>query len=122
MGDRPGMVFYFDIIPALKYLSNEQKGKLFVAMLEYGMNDKSPDFSDGPLLGMAWCFVGPRIDRDGESYGEKKEQRKYATYCREAKKNNITPLTYDEWKKCSEDERKGSISADNRKSSTDIER
>ena len=122
MGDRPGMVFYFDIIPALKYLSNEQKGKLFEAMLEYGMNDKSPDFSDDPLLGMAWCFVGPRIDRDGESYGEKKEQRKYATYCREAKKNNITPLTYDEWKKCSEDERKGSISADNRKSSTDIER
>ena len=121
MGEKPGVVLYFDVLPALRFLDYEQKGKLFEAILEYGESEKIPDFSDDPLLGMAWCFVGPRIDRDGESYGEKKEQRKYAAYCREAKKNGISPLSFDEWKTASEDERKRSISADDRKTSNDIE-
>lgn len=121
MGDKPGVVLYFDVLPALGFLNYEQKGKLFEAILEYGDCEKVPDFSEDPLLGMAWCFVGPRIDRDGESYGEKKEQRKYAAYCREVKKNGATPLTFDEWKAASEDERKRSISADDRKASNNNE-
>lgn len=118
---KPGVVLYFDILPALKFLSYDQKGKLFEAILEYGESGKSPDFAEDPLLGMAWCFVGPRIDRDGESYGVKAEQRKYAVYCREAKKANVSPLSFDDWRKSSEDERKRSLSTDERNVSTDNE-
>lgn len=121
MSDRPGVVLYFDVLPALKYLEINQMGRLFQAILEYGENGKIPDFSDDPILGLAWCFIGPRIDRDGESYGEKQDQRKYAVYCREAKKNGVAPLSFDNWKNCPEDERKRSISTDDRKVSTDNE-
>lgn len=122
MGEKPGVVLYFDVLPALRFLTNEQKGRLFEAILEYGESEKIPDFSDDPLLGVAWCFVGPRIDRDGEIYGEKKEQRKFASYCREAKKNGAVPLTFDEWKTASDDERKSSMIPDERKASRNIEK
>ena len=119
MNEKPGVVLYFDVLPALKFLSNEQMGKLFKAILEYGESERTPDFADDPLLGMAWCFVGPRIDRDGESYGEKKEQRKYAVYCREAKKCNVTPMVFDEWRRSTDKDRKNSLSPDNRNPSED---
>ena len=64
MSDRPGVVLYFDVLPALKYLDVKQKGRLFEAILEYAENGKAPDFSDDPILGLAWCFIGPRIDRE----------------------------------------------------------
>lgn len=119
MGDRPGVVLYFDVLPALRFLNYEQKGRLYEAILVYGESGKIPDFSEDPMLGMAWCFVGPRIDRDGESYTEKQEQKKYAVYCREAKKNNMVPLTFEEWKLRTDDERKSLLSADDRKVSPD---
>lgn len=64
MSDRSGVVLYFDVLPALKYLDVKQKGRLFEAILEYAENGKAPDFSDDPILGLAWCFIGPRIDRE----------------------------------------------------------
>lgn len=98
-------MFYFDIRPALKFLSNEQLGLLFVAILEYGECGVLPDFTD-PLLNMAWSFVLPRIDRDAEAYDDKIEQRRYAGYCSASRKKKIEPISYDEWKELTEEARK----------------
>ena len=101
---RPGVMIYFDMAPAMKFLSFEQKGRLLDAILQYAESGLEPDFDD-PMLGMAWFFVVNRIDKDGEAYEEKVEQKRYAVYCREAKKNGATPLAFEEWKQISEDQR-----------------
>lgn len=116
---KPGVVLYFEIRPAFRFMTDEQKGKLFEAILDYGEIGQEPEFTEDPLLGAVWCLIRPRIDRDGEIYGEKKEQRKYANYCREAKRSGINPISFDDWKSLSEDERKRSIIPDDRKVSND---
>lgn len=108
MPGRPGVMFYFDIRPALKFLSNEQMGLLFVAILEYGESGVLPDFKD-PLLNMAWSFVLPRIDRDAEAYDDKVEQRRYAGYCSAVRKKKMEPISYDDWKEATEEARKQMI-------------
>ena len=105
MPPRPGVLFYFDIRPALKFLSDEQNGQLFVAILEYGEYGTLPNFED-PLLNMAWSFVLPRIDRDAEAYDDKVEQKKYAGYCSAAKRKGLEPIPSDDWKALSDEERK----------------
>ena len=115
----PGVLIYFELRPTFRFMTNDQKGRLFEAILDYGELGQDPDFSDDPLLGAVWCFVRPRIDRDAEHYGIKTEQRKYAAYCREAKKAGITPLSFDEWKDVPEYERKSLLLTDERKSSAD---
>ena len=105
MPSRPGVMFYFDIRPAIKFLDNEQKGQLFDAILEYGEYGNLPDFTD-PLLSMAWAFTLPRIDRDAEAYDDKIEQRRYAGYCSASRKKKIEPISYDEWKELTEEARK----------------
>lgn len=95
MGNRPGVMIYFDIRPNLKLLTLEQRGILFDAILEYGELGIVPDL-DG-ILAMAWGFIQPRIDKDGERYSRQIAQRQYATYCREKKRSNEEPLSFDAW-------------------------
>ena len=102
---RPGVMLYFSARPSFKYLSYEQMGRLYEAILDYGEFGTQPNFDD-PLLGMAWSFVAPGIDRDWDAYLEKVDKRKYAAYCREAQKNQIEAMPFEEWKVLSEDERK----------------
>lgn len=101
---RPGVMIYFDMMPAMKFLSYEQKGRLLEAILKYAESGEEPYFDD-PMLGMAWYFIAPRIDKDGEVYDEKVEQKKYAVYCREAKKKETTPLSFEEWRQLPEEQR-----------------
>ena len=102
---RPGVMVYFSMRPSLNFLNDEQLGKLFRAMLDYAEYGTKPDFID-PLLGMAWSFVSSGIDRDWESYIEKVDKRKYATYCREAQKRQLEELPFEEWRVLYDDERK----------------
>ena len=104
-------MIYFDMLPAMKFLDYEQKGRLLEAILLYAENGTEPEFEDA-MLGMAWYFIAPRIDKDGEVYDEKVEQKKYAVYCREAKKKEMAPLPFDAWKELSEDERQHLLSND----------
>ena len=41
---RPGIMLYFDILEPIKVLSDADKGRLLVAMLEYGQSGKNPHF------------------------------------------------------------------------------
>lgn len=96
MADRPGVMLYFDVRPALRFLDTEQKGLLFQSILDYAELGVVPEL-DG-ICGVAWEFIRPKLDKDSAAYNEKVAKAKYAVYSREEKKHNRIPLEYDEWK------------------------
>lgn len=100
---RPGIMIYFDILEPIKKLSDEDKGRLLVAMLEYGKDGVVPELS-GPL-GIVWSFVQLKIDRDEENYDASKLQRQYAAFCKKRKKIWMPRISFDEWVVMTEDER-----------------
>lgn len=94
---RPGVILYFDTKPAMKRLNKEQKGSLLEAILEYGEFGIMPDFHNDPYLQLAWDFIYPRIDSDGEAYMKKVGSNFYGVYCREAKKKGVEPIAFEIW-------------------------
>ena len=107
---RPGIMLYFDILGPIKVLPDADKGRLLVAMLEYGQSGRVPVF-DG-MLALAWEFVKPKIDKDKESYDRQIQQKQYAAFSREAKKKGLPPVSYDDWKNLSDIEKERMISDD----------
>lgn len=63
----PGVMLYFDLRPAIAYLSTEEKGELLDAILGYGEDEAEPEL-ESPALKMLWTLVCPRIDADRERY------------------------------------------------------
>ena len=96
MSQRPGVMLFFDVRPALKRLTIEERGQLFEAILDYGELGLLPDFEGG--LGIVWDFIQPRIDQDAERYADKVLKNKYSTYVREAKKADIQPAEFETWR------------------------
>ena len=92
---RPGIMLYFDILEPIKVLPDADKGRLLVAMLEYGQTGKVPEF-DG-MLALAWGFVKPKIDKDSEEYNRTVLKRQYATFCRDRKKKGEPEISFEEW-------------------------
>ena len=92
---RPGIMLYFDILEPIRVLPDSDKGRLLVAMLEYGQSGKVPVF-DG-MLALAWGFVKPKLDRDDESYEEAKVQRRYAAFCKKRNTLNLPKIPFKEW-------------------------
>ena len=112
---RPGIMLYFDILEPIKVLPDADKGRLLVAMLEYGQSGKVPVF-DG-MLALAWGFVKPKIDKDESEYNMSVLRRQYATTCRERKKKGEPDITFDEWLKTIDNQNNHMIPHDNQKSS-----
>lgn len=102
MAQRPGVMLYFDVRPCLKRLSREEKGLLFEGILDYAELGILPEF-DG-MLGVAWDFIQPRLDRDGEAYEKSVAQKRYATYCRQCKKNGEEPMPFESWEAAQADD------------------
>ena len=92
---RPGIMLYFDLLGPIRALSDADKGRLLMAMLEYGKDGVEPKF-DG-MLAFAWEFVKPKLDKDGESYESVKLQRRYAAFCRHRAAANLPKISFDEW-------------------------
>ena len=92
---RPGIMRYFDILEPIKVLPDADKGRLLVAMLEYGQTGKAPEF-DG-MLALAWGFVKPKIDKDEAEYKGVVLKRQYATVCRDRPRKGEPEITFDEW-------------------------
>jgi hypothetical protein len=107
---RPGIMLYFDILEPIKVLPDADKGRLLVAMLEYGQTGAVPQFEG--MLALAWGFVKPKIDKDKESYDRQIQQKQYAAFSREIKKKGLSPVSYDDWKNLSDIERERMISDD----------
>lgn len=98
---RPGIMLYFDILEPIKVLPDADKGRLLVAMLEYGKNGTVPVFEG--MLALAWGFVKPKIDKDEAEYNLSVLRRQYATVCRERKRKGEPEITFDEWLKINSD-------------------
>lgn len=107
---RPGIMLYFDMLEPIKVLPDADKGRLLVAMLEYGQSGKVPQF-DG-MLALAWGFVKPKIDKDSEEYNRTVLKRMYATFCRDRKKKNEPEISFEEWLMTIDDQRYQVISND----------
>lgn len=107
---RPGVMIYFEVRESLKFLSLEEKGKLFDAVLEYGELGVIPEF-DG-MLGMAWAFMKPKLDADAERYDNAILQRRYAVATREAKKAGQDLPSFAEWKTSLDNDRLNPITTD----------
>ena len=80
MGKQPGVMLYFDIRPCLARLTMDEQGQLFNAILNYGEDGIEPDFDY--MLGIAWDFIKPRLERDRERYEEVCEKRRQAAQAR----------------------------------------
>lgn len=93
---KPGVMFYFEMVPCLKRLNLEEKGKLFEAILDYGQYGVVPEL-DG-MCGLAWDFLQPKLDRDSERYERVLEQRAYAAYARQERKAETVPMSMEQWR------------------------
>lgn len=93
MGKQPGVMLYFEIRPCLARLTMDDQGRLFNAILNYGEFGVEPGFEY--MLGVAWDFIKPRLDRDREHYEEVCEKRRQAVLTRwgtdRADTNECTP-------------------------------
>ena len=108
---RPGIMLYFDILEPIKVLPDADKGRLLVAMLEYGQSGTVPAF-DG-MLALAWGFVKPNLDRDEEAYQNAVVQRKYAAFCKQRRTLKLPKISFEEWIDMSDDERLRMATSDN---------
>ena len=96
---RPGIMLYFDILEPIRVLPDADKGRLLVAMLEYGQSGKEPQFAGELGLTLAWGFVKPKIDKDEAEYHMSVLRRQYATACRDRKRKGEPEITFDDWLK-----------------------
>ena len=92
---KPGVMLYFEMRNVFEELSNEKRGILLSAILDYSEHGIQPDFRGS--LRIAWASIQPRLDRDDEAYLRNVQQRRYAVYVRESKKDGTLPLPFDEW-------------------------
>lgn len=95
MENQPGVMLYFDIRPCLSRLTLDEQGQLFNAILNYGECGAEPDFEY--MLGVAWDFIKPRLERDRLRYAETVRKRRYAAYVRTCRQNKLPFLSLDAW-------------------------
>lgn len=93
----PGVMVYHDILPAINRLTDEQCGILLRAIVSYSAFGEIVELDT--LTSIVFDLIRPKIDRDKLKYAETVDQRRYAVYCREAKKTGKEPLEFTEWKK-----------------------
>lgn len=94
---RPGVMLYFDMLEPLRALPDAEKGRILIAILEYGKEGTQPQFQG--MTALAWGFIKPRLDRDVEEYERTVLRRRYATFCRERKRKNEPEIPFEEWLK-----------------------
>ena len=80
MKQQPGVMLYFDVRPCLDRLTTDEQGQLFRAILDYGEYGTEPGFQY--MLGIAWDFIKPRLERDRERYRETCRKRSEAALAR----------------------------------------
>lgn len=73
---KKGFVLYYDYRKHLALLTDEERGKLLMALLNYGEHGSEPEL-DGAAL-MAFSFITGQMDRDAEKYAETCRKRSEA--------------------------------------------
>lgn len=95
MPNKPGIMIYFDMLETVNRLSDRDAGRLFRAILEYGMTQRVPELPE--KLFLIWPLLQMRLDNDDQRYYRVTLKRRYAIYVRWAKEKGQTPLPYEEW-------------------------
>ena len=95
MKKKPGVMVYFDLRKMLKLLPDNEKGKLFEAILDYGETGEEGELSD--TLRIVWPLIKVRLDSDSLQYDKKVVKRKYASYSRWTKEHCEKTLSYEDW-------------------------
>lgn len=70
---KKSFVLYHDIRTPLELLDDSDRGKLFMAILNYSEYGELPDFSGA--LQMAFSFIQKAIDRDSEKWEDTRKKR-----------------------------------------------
>lgn len=70
---KSSFVLYHDIRGPLEMLSDEERGKLFSAILNYSEYGEIPQFSGA--LQMAFAFIRTALDRDADKWEDKRQKR-----------------------------------------------
>lgn len=94
---RPGLLLYFDILPALDSLSSADAGTLLLAAMHYAQDGREPAFENG-TLSFAWAFIKSSVDKDGGNYEKKQLRGRWLTYCRQCKQDDTEPLDFETWR------------------------
>ena len=79
---RSAFPVYLTMTGMVKYLSDEQAGKLFKAMLNYASTRTAPDLGNDPALNMAFDFFKECDDENLKKWGVTREKRKAAAETR----------------------------------------
>lgn len=74
--DKKGFLLYYDYREHLQLLTDEERGKLFTALLDYGATGEAPELNGSTR--MAFSFITSQMDRDAEAYAEKCKKRSEA--------------------------------------------
>ena len=93
--ERPGVMLYFDILPALEKMDASDAGRLFVAVLRYAQSGIEPELEGAADL--VWSFIKSSLDRDALRYRDIQLQAQWKVYCREEKKRGREPLRFGDW-------------------------
>lgn len=75
--ERQGFVLYHSLRKPLEMLDDAQRGKLFLAILDYSEHGLLPDFDDA-VIDMAFAFIRDKLDRDADAYKDMCEKRAIA--------------------------------------------
>ena len=108
---KPGVMLYFEMRNVFEELSNEKRGILLSAILDYSEHGIQPDFRGS--LRIAWASIRHKLDRDDDNYARKSQVRRYAVYIRESKRDGAEPLSYKEWRVSKDSEAERPTSGDN---------
>lgn len=95
MNQKPGVMIYFDMLPAIKNLSKTDKGILFEAILEYGLYKSIPQLPQKVMI--LWPLVQMRLDRDEMQYCNVVTKRAYSAYVRWAKHAGEPAMDFRTW-------------------------
>ena len=75
---RDSFLLYTEIGDVLKIMTNEQKGILFQAIIDYERTDEEPVIED-PIVAVAFVPVRQNLDRNNAKYERAAEQRREAS-------------------------------------------
>ena len=74
--DKRSFVLYYDYREHLQILTDEERGKLLMALMDYGVTGEHQKLEGAAL--MAFSFITSQMDRDAERYAEKCKKRSEA--------------------------------------------
>lgn len=91
----PGVMLYFDTECLFENLNSDEGMTLIRAMIKYAKTGEAPEL-DG-VAKCVWPMLESKIKRDRETYEVTREKRKYSTYVRDCRRNDIEPLQFFQW-------------------------